>query len=379
MSSPTSDPGTHRTFGPYRLLGLLGQGAMGEVHQAYDTEHRREVALKLLRADLATEPEYRARFSREAELAARLNDPHVIPIHRYGEFQGRLYLDMRMVVGTDLDELLRAGPLPAAAAVDIVTQIADALDAAHAAGLVHRDVKPSNVLLTTPGADGRRFAYLCDFGIALPVETGNPRLTQTSHVVGTCAYMAPERFTPEHPDRLADVYSLACLLYTALTGQTPFRGDNLLVLIAAHGNPTNRPRPSALRPDLPPALDEVVLRGMAVDKHDRYRSAGELAEAATRALTATAAPGVVGGGTAPGTGAGAAPPTGPVPLATPARRSRLADPWAWLVSAVAGGAAWAVLPGNALAVPIAVGVGAIVLGTAAAGDALLNRRAGPPP
>src|SRR5580765_6008292 len=149
MSSPTSDPPTSGTarggaggmFGPYRLGPKLGEGAMGEVFQAYDTVHRRTIALKLLVPKLADDPAYQARFVREAELAAQLNNPHVIPIHRYGSLEGRLFIEMALVEGTDLDSALGSGPLPAPAAVDIAGQVADALDAAHDAKLVHRDVK----------------------------------------------------------------------------------------------------------------------------------------------------------------------------------------------------------------------------------------------
>lgn len=360
-------------------MGLLGTGAMGEVHRAYDTEHRRVVALKLLRTDLAHEPEFRARFGRESELAAGLNNPHVIPIHRYGEIDGRLYLDMRMVAGTDLEELLHGGPLDPAVAVDIVSQVADALDAAHAAGLVHRDVKPSNVLLTDPATGGRRFAYLCDFGVALPLEADDARLTRISQVVGTFSYMAPERFTLAAPDRLADVYSLACLLFTALTGQAPFRDNNVLVLMAAHGNAAERPRPSAIRPGLPPALDAVVMRGVAVDKYARFQSAGELAEAAGRALGSSTSAALPEGVPAVEQAASTAGPVG-IPAArratatTGKRASLLGDPMAWMIATIAGGSAWAVLPGQPLAVPIGLAVGGITLGSAVLGDALLNRR-----
>jgi serine/threonine protein kinase len=360
---------TDQIFGPYELRALLGRGGMGEVYRAYDTEHRREVALKVLPPRLATEVEYRRRFSREAELTARLNEPHVIPIHRYGEIAGRLYLDMRLVVGTDLGDLLESGPLPPAEAVDIVGQVAGALDAAHKAGLVHRDVKPSNVLISPTGADGPRFAYLCDFGIARPVSSTSPPLTQSGMVVGTWAYMAPERFGPSEPDGRADVYALACLLFKALTGQVPFPQDDLLALMAAHKD-AEPPRPSALRAGLPAGLDDVIARGMAKDLDDRFATAGELAAAARRAL---AAPDPGGSGPVePATVALRRPAGRPAAGPRSGLRSRLADPWAGLIGAAAGATTWAVLPGNALAVPLGAGVALIVFGTKVVADALVG-------
>ena len=155
-------------FGPYRLEELIGRGGMGEVYRAFDTVRKRPVALKRLRPDLIADPEFQARFRAESQLAARLRSAHVIPIHDYGEIDGRLYIDMRLVDGEDMaDRLAARGGMDAADVVHVIGQIAGALDAAHAAGLVHRDVKPSNVLLSPgDGVDGQEFAYLVDFGIA---------------------------------------------------------------------------------------------------------------------------------------------------------------------------------------------------------------------
>ncbi|EOD68459.1 serine/threonine-protein kinase, partial [Amycolatopsis vancoresmycina] len=176
-------------FGPYRIEGLLGRGGMGEVHRAYDTAHDRVVALKLLSDPFVADEAFRARFRRESQIVARLREPHVIPIHAYGEIDGRLYLDMRLVEGRDLKELLEAGPLEPGRAAEIVAQVAGALDAAHADGLVHRDVKPSNVLVTDAG-----FVYLVDFGIARSMTAEGTSITGTGNVIGTLDYMAPERF-----------------------------------------------------------------------------------------------------------------------------------------------------------------------------------------
>jgi hypothetical protein len=219
---------------------------------------------------------------RESHIAATLRDPHGIPIHRYGEIDGRLFLDMRLVEGADLGAVLaQEGGLAPARAVAVVEQLASALDAAHADGLVHRDVKPSNTLLT-----GGDFAYLVDFGIARSIsENASGPLTRTGAAVGTLAYMAPERFGPGRPDRLVDVYSLACLLHEVLTGRRPFPDLDFAALLSAHIH-RPPPAPSAGRPDLV-AFDEVVARGMAKDPMHRFATAGELAGAARLALAAT--------------------------------------------------------------------------------------------
>ncbi|MHA6784240.1 serine/threonine-protein kinase [Pseudonocardia saturnea] len=265
-------------FGPYRLDGLLGQGGMGRVYRAFDTDQDRPVALKVLPAALSADPEYRQRFRREAKVASQLTDPHVVPIHRHGEIDGQLFLDMRLVDGDDLSKVLRRdGPPGPDAAVRVVEQVASALDAAHDAGLVHRDVKPANVFLTRRD----RFAYLGDFGIARDATSST--LTATGTTLGTLDYMAPERFLGRPVDARADVYALACLLYETLTGRKPFAGDELPALMNAHLN-LPPPRPSDVR-RLPPGLDAVVARGMAKDPAYRFASAGELARAARAALT----------------------------------------------------------------------------------------------
>ncbi len=244
-------------FGRYRLLGLLGRGGMGEVWRAHDTVTDRMVAVKVLPAHFAENPMFDQRFRREAQAAAKLNDPHVVPIHGYGEIDGRLYVDMRLIEGRDLQTILAAGPLQPEQAVNIVEQVAKALQAAHKVGLVHRDVKPSNVLI----ADFD-FAYLIDFGIARAAdETG---LTNTGTPIGTWAYMAPERFRSGHADPRSDVYALTCVLYECLTGKKPFPGDGLEQQVAGHLT-SPPPRPSAARPGVPAALDPVIATGMAKD------------------------------------------------------------------------------------------------------------------
>jgi serine/threonine kinase PknH len=266
-------------FGRYRLLSVIGEGGMGKVYRAHDTLMDRDVAIKVLPPELATDPGYELRFRREAHTAARLTEPHIIPVYESGEIDGRLYLSMPIVEGIDLHEMLqRDGPMNPARAVHIVEQLAAALDAAHAVGLVHRDIKPSNALVT-----GRDFAYLIDFGIAR--DAAATQLTGTGMIVGTFAYMAPERFTAGVADARSDVYALTCLLHECLTGSSPFRGDSVEQQIAGHLT-LDPPRPSTIRPDLPVGFDEVIARGMAKDPDQRYQSAHELATAAHHALTA---------------------------------------------------------------------------------------------
>ncbi|MEV6069921.1 protein kinase [Nocardia sp. NPDC052001] len=268
------------TLGHYRLIMLLGQGGMGQVWLAQDTRMGRDVALKVLPADLATDMDYRRRFEREAQLAARLRGPHIVPIHNFGELDGRLFIDMELIDGTDLDDVLKhRGAFAPAAAVDMVEQIASALDMAHDAGLIHRDVKPSNVVVLPSG-----FAYLIDFGLAR--GAGSTALTSTGVTVGTWAYMAPERFSGVDDIR-SDVYSLACLLFECLTGKRPFGDKDAAQQMLAHMT-APPPRASALAPAVPVALDRVIARGLAKTPDQRYESAGELAAAARTALDAPA-------------------------------------------------------------------------------------------
>jgi tRNA A-37 threonylcarbamoyl transferase component Bud32 len=264
------------TFGKYTISRMLGMGGMGEVYEAYDADKGRTVALKILADEYSHDENFRTRFQRESRAAAILAEPHVIPIHDWGEIDGHLYIDMRLVAGQTLTELLATGPLAPARAVDIVGQVAAALDAAHAAGLIHRDIKPQNIIVTA--AD---FAYLVDFGIA--EATGDTRLTGAGTKIGTLNYMAPERFTDKPATSAVDVYALAGVLYEALTGEMPFAGDTLEHLLAAHIT-LPPPRPSETNPRVPAALDDVIARGMAKDPDDRYGTAGGLGRAARRAL-----------------------------------------------------------------------------------------------
>lgn len=277
MNDTVSRVGTR--FGPYQLVRLLGRGGMGEVYEAEDTRKHRIVALKLISHQFSTDAMFRARMQREADTAGRLTEPHIVPIHDYGDIDGQFYVEMRMIEGVSLRMLLtHYGPLTAARTVAIVRQIAAALDAAHANGVTHRDVKPENILITNDD-----FAYLVDFGIAR--GSTDPGLTQGGFALGTYNYMAPERFTGNEVTYRSDIYALACVLGECLTGTPPYRADSVERLIAAHLlEPA--PQPSQLRPGrVPPALDGVIGKGMAKSPSDRYCTAGDLAVAAHDALS----------------------------------------------------------------------------------------------
>lgn len=266
------------SFGRYQLLELLGRGGMGEVWRAYDTATSRIVAIKVLPPYLANDDTFVQRFRREAEAAAQLNNPHVIPIHNYGEIDGRLYVDMRLIDGRDLQDVLAGGPLEPERAVRIIEHVAKALHAAHRIGLVHRDVKPSNILL-----DEDDFAYLIDFGIARGADQTS--LTSTGGVIGTWHYMAPERLSAREVDARSDIYALACVLHECLTGKRPFPGDSLESQVAAHLT-VPPPRPSDIRPGVPATFDAVIAKGMAKDPDERYATTVELGREARDAVTA---------------------------------------------------------------------------------------------
>jgi serine/threonine protein kinase, bacterial len=276
MGDTTADSREGTQFGPYRLRRLVGRGGMGDVYEAEDTVRERIVALKLMSPTLSNDPVFRSRMQREARTAGRLQEPHVVPIHDFGEIDGQLYVDMRLIDGKDLAGMLsRYGPLSPPRAVAVVRQIGSALDAAHAAEVLHRDVKPENILIS---ADD--FAYLVDFGIAS--ATSDEKLTQFGTTVGTVKYMAPERFSDSEVTYRADIYALTCVLYECLTGSPPYTGDTFSVMGAHMNNAI--PRPSAARPGIPVAFDGVIARGMAKDPAARYATCGDLSAAAYAAL-----------------------------------------------------------------------------------------------
>ena len=265
-------------FVGYRIDELIGRGGMGVAYRAYDLRLKRTVALKLMAPELALDQRFRERFSREAELAMSLEHPNVVPIHDAGDVGGRLYLAMRLVEGTDLGALLHAeGALAPARALAMCSQVANALDAAHASGLVHRDVKPSNVLL-----DAREHVYLADFGLTRRLdEQGGPAGEGRS--VGTPAYLAPEQIEGGSVDGRADVYSLGCLLYECLTGEAPFARGSRLAVAWAHLE-EEPPSVSEHRPELPEAIDAVVQKAMAKEPENRYATCAALITAGEEAL-----------------------------------------------------------------------------------------------
>lgn len=262
---------------------------MGMVYEATHLALGRRVAVKVIAPQLAHDPEFRERFEREARLTARLHHPHVVDVYDAGEQDGVLYLVMRFVEGTDLRTLLHGGQrLDAERAVALTGQVAGALDAAHAAGLIHRDVTPSNILIGDGGD-----AALTDFGLVKHLETAG--LTRTGAWFGTLAYVAPEALRDEGVDARADVYALGCLLHRMLTGETPYPRESDAAVIAAHLHDAP-PRPSVVA-GVPSAFDGVIARALAKEPQDRFGSAGALAVAARDALRAT--PDEAATGTAP--------------------------------------------------------------------------------
>ena len=281
-------PGTE--VASYRIVATLGRGGMSVVYLAEHDWLQRKVALKVLAPQLADDERFRERFVRESRLAASLDHPNVIPIYEAGASGGELFIAMRFVEGSDLRTLLaEKGALEPARTIGILRQVAAALDAAHEQGLVHRDVKPANVLLVRPrGSESLEHVYLSDFGLTKR-SASDSAVTGTGQFVGTLDYAAPEQFKGETADVRTDVYSLGCVLFECLTGRPPFRSENEAGLMYAH---LQEPPPpvTAERPDLPHEIDRVVGRAMSKSPEDRPRSAGELAAGAARALGAALPP-----------------------------------------------------------------------------------------
>jgi basic membrane lipoprotein Med (substrate-binding protein (PBP1-ABC) superfamily)/DNA-binding SARP family transcriptional activator/tRNA A-37 threonylcarbamoyl transferase component Bud32 len=281
-------PGTE--VASYRIVRTLGRGGMSVVYLAEHDWLQRKVALKVLAPQLADDERFRERFVRESRLAASLDHPNVIPIYEAGASGGDLFIAMRFVEGSDLRTMLHEeGALEPARAIGILRQVASALDAAHEQGLVHRDVKPANVLLARPrSSELVEHVYLSDFGLTKR-SASDSAVTGTGQFVGTLDYAAPEQFKGETPDARTDVYSLGCVLFECLTGRPPFRSENDAGLMYAHLQQPP-PRVTSERPDLPHEIDRVVGRAMAKSPDDRPRSAGELADGAARALGAELPP-----------------------------------------------------------------------------------------
>jgi serine/threonine protein kinase len=287
----------------YRLDELAGRGGMGVVFRATHIALDRRVAVKLITPQLAADEMFRQRFQRESRVAASIDHPHVIPIFDAGDENGQLYVAMRYVEGTDLGALLaREGELEPQQAVDIIAQVADALDAAHERGLVHRDVKPANVLLERRPSGYH--SYLTDFGLVKTVGAASGALTRTGQWLGTPDYAAPEQINGADVDARTDVYALGCMLYHTITGKPPFKGDTDVAKMFAH---LSQPAPSLLdaKPDAPDVLDGVIGRALAKDPAERQGSASELAAAARQAIA----------GLPPSTAAEPAQPSTVAPLA----------------------------------------------------------------
>jgi serine/threonine protein kinase len=268
-------------FGDYRIERALGRGGMGIVYLATELRLERPVALKVIRSELADEESFRARFRSESRTAASVEHPRVITVFGAGESDGLLYVAMRYVPGTDLGRLLAAhGALEPADAADLIAQVADGLDAVHAAGLVHRDVKPANVIVgdRQPG-DQHPSAYLTDFGLAKAVAS-TTGLTLTGELIGTVDYMAPEQIEARRVDARTDVYALGCVLFHAVTGDVPFPQRESTAKMWAH---VNEPPPAARADDPSSVLDPVIRRAMAKDPARRFPSAGDLGRAAVAA------------------------------------------------------------------------------------------------
>ena len=273
------------SVGGYRIEQRIGRGGMAVVYRAVDDRAGRAVALKVLAPGLARDSSFRARFVRESRAAAAVRHRHVLPVYGAGEADGHLFIAMRHVRGGDVRQLLRRhGPLPPGIAWTVVAQVGSGLDAAHARGLVHRDVKPANMLLETPAwpaGAGPVHAYLADFGVSKQVLA--ERLTATGQIVGTLDYISPEQLEGQRLDGRADQYSQACAAFELLSGTPPFRRGQGEAIIYAH---LSDPPPSlaARRPELPAAADDVLARALAKGSAGRFASCTEFAARLGRAL-----------------------------------------------------------------------------------------------
>ena len=285
-TDPESRIGTE--LAGFRIESVIGRGGMGVVYGAEQLRYGRKVALKVLAPELSHDRQFRERFEQEWRTAARIEHPSIVPIYEAGEAEDGLYIAMRYIDGTDLRALLgRTGRLPVGRALDILAQVAEALDTVHTHGLVHRDVKPANILVAS--GEGYEHAYLGDFGVAKQVRTESG-LTQTGAFIGTVDYAAPEQLEGKAVDARADIYALGCVLYQCLTGLRPFEKGSDAATISAH---LFEPPPSAhaKRPDLPAELDDVIARALAKPPADRFPSCRELVRAARDVLGRAAAGG----------------------------------------------------------------------------------------
>ncbi|HET8582861.1 MAG TPA: Stk1 family PASTA domain-containing Ser/Thr kinase, partial [Jatrophihabitans sp.] len=268
----------------YELGELIGYGGMAEVHRGRDTRLNREVAIKVLRADLARDPSFLTRFRREAHSAAGLNHPSIVSVYDTGEDIGpdgtpRPFIVMEFVEGRTLRDILKSeGRLPVRRAMEIVAEVCGALDFSHRNGIIHRDIKPANVMITPQGA-----VKVMDFGIARAVADNSATVTQTANVIGTAQYLSPEQARGETVDARSDVYSTGCLLYELVTGVPPFQGDSPVAVAYQHVR-ENPVLPSARNPEMPRVVDSIIMKSLAKNPLNRYQSAGEMRQDLQRAL-----------------------------------------------------------------------------------------------
>jgi serine/threonine-protein kinase len=282
------DPRVGTNLGPYHIESVIGRGGMGVVYLAEQPSLERKVAVKILAPAFASDAGFRSRFINESKMAAAIDDPNILPVYEAGEIDGQLFIAMRYVEGSDLEARLRSGELTAPSALRVLDQVASALDAAHDRGLIHRDVKPANILIADRRAESRgEHAYLADFGLTKSqgAESG---LTRIGSIAGTLDYIAPEQLSGRTIDGRADQYALAAIAFRAVTGHLPFERDTDVAIIAAH---LNDPPPSAraIRADLPMAVDAVIARGMAKEPADRFPNCADFVTTLRAALDPTGA------------------------------------------------------------------------------------------
>jgi serine/threonine protein kinase len=320
-------------LGPYRIIIQIGKGGMANVYKAYQASVDRYVAIKVLPSQLAESQEFATRFHQEARIIAKLEHPHILPVFDYGESEGVAYFVMRYLdAGTLRDRMESKRPLPLNDIDRIFTQLAEALSYAHSFGIIHRDLKPANALIDSHGN-----IFLTDFGIARLLESASPRLTQTDAIMGTPAYISPEQAQGQDVDQRSDIYSLGIILYEMVTGGVPFVADTPLAVLFKHiSDPL--PLPSRVKPDVPPAIEKVILKALAKDPKDRFSSADEFVAAWKRALEEKE--------TVRQTPAEATPikytvpptqtPSKPVPVKQTAPKSKSGLPTGWIVGCLAG-------------------------------------------
>ncbi|HEY8374354.1 MAG TPA: serine/threonine-protein kinase [Pseudonocardiaceae bacterium] len=277
---------TGRRLGKYKIESVLGRGGMSVMYRATDMTLGRKVALKVMAGHLGQDPEFRERFVDEARNTSAIDHAHVVPLYDSGEIDGLLYMAMRLVDGSDMASLIKEGPLAPARALHLLGQVADALDTLHARGLVHLDVKPANVLVTTKEGSGEH-VYLADFGLTRRGATGHR--TRTGDFLGSPTYAAPEHLRGEPVDGRTDLYALACVLFACLTGRPPYQGQ---VPDVIKGHLSGEIPAVTAFVELPPAIDDVIRRGMAKDPAHRYGTCRELVAAARAALAPVTRPGV---------------------------------------------------------------------------------------